>query len=99
MRDHRGDGRVAEERRAEIAEGETPVTQGGQEAQRGGGAQEAERPVGRQVEAPGQIIRGHRPVGENPETGRGAGSREHLRVDEAGAEIEQAPGVARAIAG
>ena len=94
MLDHQGDRRVADQRRPEIGEREPTVRQSPDQVQRGGGSQKGQASVRRQAETAGDGLGRERAVAQQSEQVEPDAGEQYLRVDEAGAEIEQGPCVA-----
>jgi len=94
MLDHRGDAGIADHRGTEIAQAEPPVAVPLGQPQRRRRLQQPQRVVGRQVEPGGEGRHGLRAGRQDREKIKPHTGKKHLRVDEAGDDIEQRAGAA-----
>ena len=91
MRDERERRRIADERRAELAEAEALLAAPLDEAERGGGVQQPRRGVDRELELLGDLLHIARLLEQKLQELQPHAGEQHLRIDEAGAEIEHVP--------
>ena len=92
--DHGREAGIADQRRPEHAEAEAIAAAALDETQRHRGGEQAVGSVTGQADAPGDVVEATRPLGQELEHAQLDAGQQHLRIHEAGDEVEDVAGAA-----